>query len=51
MAFFAGAATIQLVAILAILSTLYGWWDLGRPVGLSPLEIAKVCDRTAYDGT
>lgn len=42
MSFLAGAAAIELLAILAILVTFYGWWDLGRSATLSPLEIAKV---------
>jgi len=30
-----------LVAISAVFWTLHGWWDLGRDVSLSPLEIAQ----------
>ncbi|KAK5168607.1 uncharacterized protein LTR77_005916 [Saxophila tyrrhenica] len=44
MSYFAGAAAVQLLAILAILVTFYGWWDLGRSATLSPLEIAKAFD-------
>ena len=40
--FFAGAAAVQLLAILVILLTFYRWWDIGRSATLSPLEIAKV---------
>lgn len=43
MGYYAGATAVQLLAILAILVTFYGWWDLGRSATLSPLEIAKVC--------
>jgi hypothetical protein len=32
------------LATLAILSTYWGWWHLGRPVSMSPLEIAKAFD-------
>jgi hypothetical protein len=39
---FAGAATLNFVTICVVLYTFYGWWRLGRPVGFSPLEIAKV---------
>jgi hypothetical protein len=35
------ASGILVIAILAISTTLYGWWDLGRDVSLSPLETAK----------
>jgi hypothetical protein len=45
MAYFAGAAVVELIAMLAILLTYYGWWEFGRTVSLSPLEIAKVCDQ------
>jgi hypothetical protein len=39
---YAGAASLELFCILAILFTFYGWWDLGRHFTFSPLEIAKV---------
>jgi len=32
------------LATLAVLSTYWGWWHLGRPVSMSPLEIAKAFD-------
>lgn len=37
------AAAILILAIswLAVASTLWGWWELGRHVSLSPLETAK----------
>jgi hypothetical protein len=44
MSYFAGAASVQLLAILAILITFWGFWDLGRSSSLSPLEIAKAFD-------
>jgi len=31
-----------LLALLSVLSLLWGWWRLGRPVNLSPLETARV---------
>ena len=40
--YFLGAALINLVTIMVIVCTFYGWWRLGRAVSLSPLEIAKV---------
>jgi hypothetical protein len=39
--YLAVASVILVIAILAISTTLYGWWDLGRDVSLSPLETAK----------
>ena len=40
--FFVAAAIVELVCILLILPTYWGWWKLGRPVSFSPLEMAKV---------
>lgn len=37
------AAIVELVCILLVLPTYWGWWKLGRPVSFSPLELAKVC--------
>ena len=42
---YAGAASLELFCIFAILFTFYGWWDLGRHFTFSPLEIAKVSTR------
>lgn len=44
MNYFAGAAAVELLTILIILFTFYGFWRLGRSVTLSPLEIAKAFD-------
>ncbi|KAK5708537.1 hypothetical protein LTR17_020623 [Elasticomyces elasticus] len=41
---FAGAATIELVAILMVLPLFWGWWRLGRTTLLSPLELALAFD-------
>lgn len=41
--FYAGAASIELVTILVILSTFYRFWKLGRRTSFSPLEIAQAC--------
>lgn len=32
------------LAWLSIISTYWGWWRIGRPVSMSPLEIAKAFD-------
>ena len=40
----AGSFVLIVLACLAILATYWGWWHLGRPVSLSPLEIAKAFD-------
>ena len=41
-AYFIGAAVVELVCILTIMYTFYGFWRLGRDRTFSPLEIAKV---------
>ena len=41
-AFYLAAAALELLTILLVLSTFYGYWTLGRDVSFSPLEIAKV---------
>ncbi|KAL8912814.1 MAG: hypothetical protein Q9171_002272 [Xanthocarpia ochracea] len=35
------AAVISLFSVAAVAATLWGWWELGREVSASPLEIAK----------
>lgn len=39
--FLAAALAVMLLALLAVLFLLWGWWELGRHVSLSPLETAK----------
>jgi hypothetical protein len=40
----AGAFALIVIACLSIMPTYWGWWLLGRPVSMSPLEIAKAFD-------
>lgn len=40
--YFAAAAVLELVCIVLIAPTYWGWWKLGRHVSFSPLEVAKV---------
>jgi hypothetical protein len=40
----AGAFILIMLACLSIIPTYWGWWNLGRPVTMSPLEIAKAFD-------
>ncbi|KAM0712536.1 hypothetical protein Q7P37_011633 [Cladosporium fusiforme] len=40
----AGAFVAIIMASLSIMPTYWGWWRLGRPVSMSPLEIAKAFD-------
>jgi hypothetical protein len=39
--YMAAAMVLGIASVLAIGQTFYGWWELGRTVSLSPLEIAK----------
>jgi hypothetical protein len=39
--YLAGAVSVMLLALLAVCIPLWGWWELGRPVSLSPVETAK----------
>ena len=38
---FAGAVVIELLAVLVVSYTFYGWWRFGRAASFSPLEMAK----------
>jgi hypothetical protein len=44
------AFTLVALACLSILPTYWGWWLLGPPVSLSPLEIAKAFDAPLLRG-
>jgi hypothetical protein len=39
--YLAGALVAILVPLVGVISLLWGWWELGRSVSLSPLETAK----------
>lgn len=39
-----GAFVLIVITCLSIMPTYWGWWRLGRPVSMSPLEIAKAFD-------
>ncbi|KAF2816631.1 uncharacterized protein BDZ99DRAFT_494425 [Mytilinidion resinicola] len=39
--YLAGAIVIIFIGLLAVVFLLWGWWELGRSVSLSPLETAK----------
>lgn len=38
------AVVLSIASVVAVGLTFYGWWELGRTVSLSPLEIAKAFD-------
>lgn len=41
---FAGAATIQMLAIILLIPSFYGWWNIGVELSLSPFQMAKAFD-------
>ncbi|KAM3417070.1 hypothetical protein BST61_g8647 [Cercospora zeina] len=43
----AGVAVIWIVCF-GVLPTFWGWWTLGRPVSMNPLEIAKAFDAPLF---
>ncbi|KAK5174063.1 uncharacterized protein LTR77_001143 [Saxophila tyrrhenica] len=42
--YFVGAAVVEILCILAILYTFWGFWNLGHSTSFSPVEIAKAFD-------
>lgn len=38
------AVALSLLSLLSVFITMYGWWQLGRNVSMSPFEIAKAFD-------
>ena len=44
------ALAVPLLAVLGIIALFYGWWELGRTVSLSPIEIAKAFDAPLLKG-
>jgi hypothetical protein len=46
----AAAAALNILAVVAILPTYYGWWTLGRECSLSPLEIARAFNAPLLNG-
>ncbi|CAN9395449.1 unnamed protein product [Alternaria alternata] len=35
------AAILSVLGIIAVSATFYGWWELGRPFSMGPLELAS----------
>ncbi|KAF2233588.1 hypothetical protein EV356DRAFT_503389 [Viridothelium virens] len=48
--YFLAAALVQLISVLLIAYTFFGWWRLGREVSFSPLEIAKAFEAPLLQG-
>ena len=49
--YFAGVVVLEVLTVLVVLSTFYGWWALDRPVSFSPLEIAKYVQKSSSSNT
>ncbi|KAF7189563.1 hypothetical protein HII31_09203 [Pseudocercospora fuligena] len=49
MRWWAGAAALQIFAILSILPVYWGYWRLGMAVTLSPFEVAKLFGAPMFD--
>lgn len=47
----ATAASLSILGVGVVALTLWGFWEIGRPVTLSPLEIARAFDAPAFKGT
>jgi hypothetical protein len=45
------AVTLTLCATFCVLALSFGWWNLGREVSLSPIEIAKAFGAPSLQGT
>jgi len=48
--YMASALIVSLLGVLAVIPTFRGWWELGRKVTLSPLEVAKAFDAPLLGG-
>jgi hypothetical protein len=48
--YLAGALVAVSVPLVGVISLLWGWWELGRSVSLSPLETAKAFRAPLIDG-
>ncbi|KAK2789929.1 hypothetical protein FQN53_000982 [Emmonsiellopsis sp. PD_33] len=46
-----GALAVMLAALLTISVTYYGWWQLGRKMSLSPIEMARAFNAPLLRGT
>lgn len=45
------ATALSFLGLVAVSATLWGWWDIGRAVSLSPLEMARAFDTPSLQGT
>lgn len=46
--FVAAAVIFSLVGVLSVTSLFWGWWELGRPVSLNPLEVGMAFDSPIF---
>lgn len=48
--YLAGALVVMLLGIVLVFPTFLGWWQLGRKMSLSPIEIAKAFNAPLLEG-
>lgn len=46
--FVAAAVILSLAGVLSVASLFWGWWELGRPVSLNPLEVGMAFDSPIF---
>jgi hypothetical protein len=45
-----GSSLLGALFVLLVAPTFWGWWEIGRPVTLNPIEIAKAFDAPFFQG-
>ncbi|KAJ9661889.1 hypothetical protein H2198_001641 [Neophaeococcomyces mojaviensis] len=48
--YMAGAVLVSFLGVIFVIPTFHGFWELGRPVSFSPLEIAKAFNAPLLQG-
>lgn len=48
--YLAAGAVVMIVCVIIVASTFYGWWEVGRTVSMSPIEIAKAFNAPVLQG-
>ncbi|PYI14805.1 hypothetical protein BO99DRAFT_291356, partial [Aspergillus violaceofuscus CBS 115571] len=49
--FLAAGVLVTIACVIPVASTFYGWWKIGRPVTMSPIEIAKAFNAPVLRGS
>lgn len=48
--YLAAGVAVMIACVVPVASTFYGWWRIGRPISLSPIEIAKAFNAPLLQG-